>query len=153
VWRAESQPRLTVRAHNWVVLGDLSPGRPWTCLPLAARLYFRKSQLPEGETFRTKTALAVEMLREAAEESKAPVLAAFDGAYAMTTVIRPCLNPPEGTPRIECVTRLRKDARLYEPLRPSAKNPQGGRPRKWGKRLPSPQNHEKWDVPWRQARA
>jgi hypothetical protein len=143
----------TVRAHNWVVLGDLSPGKPWTYLPLAARLYFRKSQLPEGETFRTKTALAVEMLREVAAVSKTPVLAAFDGAYAMETVIRPCLNPPEGTPRIECVTRLRKDARLYEPLRPSEKNPKGGRPRKWGKRQPSPQNHEKWGVPWQRGRA
>ena len=143
----------TVRAHNWVVLGDLSPGEPWTYLPLAARLYFRKSQLPEGETFRTKTALAVEILREVAEESEAPVLAAFDGAYAMETVVGPCLNPPEGTPRIEVVTRLRKDARLYEPLQPSEKNPQGGRPRKWGKRLPAPQNHEKWDVPWQRARA
>jgi hypothetical protein len=106
----------TVRAHNWVVLGDLSPGEPWAYLPLAARLYFRKSQLPEGETFRTKTALAVEMLRAVAGKSKVPVLAAFDGAYAMETVIGPCLNPPEGTPRIEFVTRLRKDARLYEPL-------------------------------------
>jgi hypothetical protein len=143
----------TVRAHNWVALGDLSPGRPWTYLPLAARLYFRKSQLPEGETFRTKTALAVELLREVAVESKVPVLAAFDGAYAMATVIRPCLNPPAGMPRIECVTRLRKDARLYAPLQPSEKNPQGGRPRKWGRRLPSPQNHEKWDVPWQQCHA
>jgi hypothetical protein len=52
----------TVRAHNWVVPGDLSPGRPWTYMPLAARLYFRKSQLPESETFRTITAMAVEML-------------------------------------------------------------------------------------------
>lgn len=143
----------TVRAHHWVAPGDLAPGKPWTYLPLASRLYFRKSQLPEGETFRTKTALAVEMLREVAEESEAPVLAAFDGAYAMATVIRPCLNPPDGKRRIEFVTRLRKDARLYEPLPPADKNPKGGRPRTWGKRLPSPQNHEKWNVPWQQGRA
>jgi hypothetical protein len=50
----------TVRAHNWVVRGDLLPGRPWTYLPHAVRLYCRQSQLPAGETFRTKTALAVE---------------------------------------------------------------------------------------------
>ena len=143
----------TVRAHNWVVMGDLAPGKPWTYLPLAARLYFRKSQMPEGETFRTKTALAVEMLRVVAEESKAPILAAFDGAYAMDTVIRPCLNPPHGKQRIEFVTRLRKDARLYELLPPSAKNPKGGRPRKWGKRLPAPQNHEQWNVSWQNGRA
>ena len=123
-------------------MGDLAPGKPWTYMPTASRLYFRKSQLPAGERFRTKTAMAVEMLREVDAESAAPVLAAFDGAYAMETVIKPCLNPPEGKRRIEFVTRLRRDARLYEPLDASAKNPKGGRPRKWGKRLPSPQEHD-----------
>ncbi len=143
----------TVRAHNWVVLGDLTPGRPWTYLPLASRLYFRKSQLPIGERFRTKTALAVQMLRQLDGESAAPVLAAFDGAYAMDTVIEPCLFPPPGRRRIEFVTRLRKDARLYEPLEAAPKNPKGGRPRKWGKRLPSPQEHVQWNVPWQTGRA
>jgi hypothetical protein len=143
----------TVRAHNWVVMGDLAPGKPWTYMPLAARLYFRKSQLPVGEGFRTKTAMAVEMLRVVDGESEAPVLAAFDGAYAMKTVIEPCLTPPPGGRRINFVTRLRKDARLYEPLQASSKNPKGGRPRKWGKRLPSPQEHEKWKVNWQVGRA
>jgi|WetSurMetagenome_2_1015567.scaffolds.fasta_scaffold121230_1 hypothetical protein len=143
----------TVRAHNWVVMGDLAPGKPWTYMPTASRLYFRKSQLPAGERFQTKTAMAVEMLREVDAESAVPILAAFDGAYAMETVIKPCLNPPEGKRRIEFVTRLRKDARLYEPLEKTAKNPNGGRPRKWGKRLPSPQEHAKWNVPWRRGRA
>jgi len=143
----------TVRAHNWVVLGDLAPGRPWTHLPLASRLYFRKSQLPIGEQFRTKTAMAVEMLRQLDGESAAPVLAAFDGAYVMDTVIEPCLYPPPGRRRIEFVTRLRKDARLYEPLEASPQNPKGGRPRKWGKRLPSPQEHSRWNVPWQIGRA
>jgi hypothetical protein len=143
----------TVRAHNWVVMGDLAPGKPWTYMPLAARLYFRKSQLPVGEGFRTKTAMAVEMLRVVDGESEAPVLAAFDGAYATGTVINPCLNPPPGGRRINFVTRLRKDARLYEPLQASSKSPKGGRPRKWGKRLPSPQEHEKWEVDWQVGRA
>jgi hypothetical protein len=143
----------TVRAHNWVVMGDLVPGRPWSYLPLASRLYFRKSQLPIGEQFRTKTALAVDMLREVDGESAAPVLAAFDGAYAMETVIEPCLNPPAGRRRIEFVTRLRKDARLYEPLETSPRNSKGGRPRKWGKRLPAPQKHEQWKLEWQRGRA
>jgi hypothetical protein len=142
----------TVRAHNWVVLGDLAPGKPWTYMPMASRLYFRKSQVPVGETFRTKTALGVEMLRQADEESAAPILAAFDGGYATDSVVGPCLNPPEGRRRIEFVTRLRKDARLYEPCKPSAKNPKGGRPRKWGKRLPAPQEHTQWKVPWQTGR-
>ena len=63
----------TVRAHNWVMLGDLAPGQPWTYLPLASRRCFRQSQLPVGETFRTKTALAVDMLRQVQGRSQAPV--------------------------------------------------------------------------------
>ena len=138
----------TVRAHNWVEMGDLLPGKPWTYLPIAARLYFRKSQLPVGESFRTKTDLAVEMLRKADAESAVPILAAFDGAYAMETVIEPCLNPPPGGRRIEFVTRLRKDARLYRPLEEATKSPRGGRPRKWGERLPAPQDHARWKAKW-----
>ena len=42
----------TVRTHNWVVMDDLLPGQPWTFLPHSSRLYFRRNQLPEGETFR-----------------------------------------------------------------------------------------------------
>jgi DDE superfamily endonuclease len=138
----------TVRAHNWVGMGDLVPGKPWSYLPVAARLYFRKNQLPVGESFRTKTDWAVDMLRQADAESKAPILAVFDGAYAMETVIGPCLNPPPGGRRIEFVTRLRRDARLYQPLREELKKPQGGRPRIWGRRLPAPQEHAKWNVRW-----
>jgi hypothetical protein len=143
----------TVRAHNWVVMGQLVPGKPWTYLPCASRLYFRRSQLPIDETFQTKTASAVQMLQQADRESEAPVLAAFDGAYAMETVIRPLLNPAPGNRRIDFVTRLRRDARLYHPLVEEAKKPQGGRPRKWGRRMAAPQNHEKWDVSWQHGRA
>jgi hypothetical protein len=143
----------TVRAHNWVVMGDLMPGKPWTYMPCASRLYFRKSQLPMGEVFRTKTSSAVEMLREADGQSEAPILAAFDGAYAMETVIRPCLDPPQGQRRIEFVTRLRRDARLYHPLVSQPKDPKGGRPPKWGRRMAAPQNHEKWDLDWQNGHA
>jgi hypothetical protein len=40
-----------VRAHNWVVMGDVVPGTPWIYLPHAVRLYCRKTRLPAGETF------------------------------------------------------------------------------------------------------
>lgn len=143
----------TVRAHNWVVLGDLIPGQPWTYLPVASRLYFRQSQLPAGESFRTKTGWAVDMLRQADAESGAPILAVFDGAYAMETVIKPCLNPPPDGRRIEFVTRLRRDARLYQPLEKTTKNPKGGRPRKWGRRWPAPQQHAQWKAKWQTGRA
>jgi len=143
----------TVRAHNWVVMGDLVPGKPWSYLPVASRLYFRKSQLPVGETFCTKTDWAVDMLRQADAESAVPILAVFDGAYAMGTVIEPCLNPPPDGRRIEFITRLRRDARLYKPWDEGPKNRKGGRPRKWGRRLPAPQNHSQWKVRWQTGRA
>jgi DDE superfamily endonuclease len=141
----------TVRAHNWVEMGDLRPGRPWTYLPHAARLYCRQSQLPAGEIFRTKTALAVELLRQAAAESPAPILAVFDGAYAVDTVVTPCLAPAGGRRRIELVTRRRADARLYHPV--VVKSQAKGRPPKWGPRLAAPQHHLYWPVGWQASRA
>ena len=107
------------------MLGELISGKPWTYLPEASRLYFRKSQLPAGETFQTKTAVAVEMFRQADATSNSPILAAFDGAYAMETVVGPCLEPADTHRRIDFVTRLRCDARLYVPLVESGKKPEG----------------------------
>jgi DDE superfamily endonuclease len=139
----------TVRAHNWVVMGSLVPGTPWTYLPHTARLYFRQSQLPEGETFRKKTQWAALLLQQADEVSMAAILAVFDGAYANKTVIGSCLNPTGGQRRIEFVTRLRFDARLYKP-KVANKN---GRPRKWGRRLPAPQHHDQWEQSWQKGQA
>ena len=141
----------TVRAHNWVVAGDRMPGTPWAYLPHTSRLYFRESQLPAGEAFATKTALAAAMLRQADADSPAPVLAVFDGAYANKAVVGPCLDPAKGR-RIDVVTRLRFDARLYRPLDPRAGR-RRGRPRKWGDRLPAPEHHDRWDVPWQDGAA
>jgi DDE superfamily endonuclease len=143
----------TVRAHNWVVMGDLVPGKPWTYLPHTARLYFRKSQLPAGEEFRKKTTWAVEMLRQVDAESTVPILGVFDGAYANRTVIRPCLNPAAGQRRIDVVTRLREDAQLHASKAAVAKKKRG-RPRLWGKRLPAPKDHEKWkQTTWQESAA
>jgi DDE superfamily endonuclease len=141
----------TVRAHNWVVMGDLVPGTPWTYLPHSARLYCRQSQLPPGETFHTKTAWAVALLRQADAESTAPILGVFDGAYGVATVVEPCMHPDPGQRRIEILTRLRVDARLYYPVvsRPCRK----GRRPKWGERLAAPQHHVYWSTAWRAGRA
>jgi DDE superfamily endonuclease len=141
----------TVRAQNWVAMGDLHPSRPWTYLPHGARLYRRQSQLPTGETFRPKTALAVDLLRQADAEATAPLLAVFDGAYAVETVIRPCLTPQADQRRIEIVTRLRADARLYHPLVVRTR-PKGRRP-VWGARMAAPQHHVYWPVSWQRSRA
>ena len=143
----------TVRAHNWVVLGDLIPGKPWWYLPHSSRLYFRKSQLPQGETFRTKLQLGTEMLQQEARTSTTRVLGVFDGAFANRVVVPNCLRPENGEdPRIEILTKLRTDACLHAPLAVTATKKRG-RPRKWGQRLAAPKDHDQWDAPWEDGEA
>jgi len=132
-------------------MGDRLPGRPWMYLPHAARWYCRRSQLPADETCQAKTALAVAMLRQAEAESAAPILGVFDGAYAVDTVVRPCLEPETGQQRVELVTRLRADARLYHPV--GARLRAKGRPPKWGARVAAPQHHVYWPAAWQASRA
>ena len=136
----------TARAHNWVVVGALlpQPGQPALFLPTAGRLYFRKTQLPPAEKgppilFRTKCALPVELGREQANACPGKHLLVFDGGFAVGSVVRPLVKPEEANlPRIDFVTRLRRDGRLYA-LPPTVRRQgQGGPLPKWGKRLPPP---------------
>lgn len=139
----------TVRAHNWVVLGALlpRPEQPAWFLPQAARLYFRASQLPAGETFRTKCALLVELLQLQARDPGEAYLAVFDGGFALRSVVRPLVRPAPGIPRVEILTRLRGDARLF--ALPEERQPgQRGPRRKWGRRLPPPRQGGRWAGPW-----
>jgi hypothetical protein len=147
----------TVRAHNWVALGAVleNPGKPAWFLPISGRLYFRKSQLPRlspasgrTEPFRTKCELAVELLREQARILGGRHLAAFDGGYALRSVIRPLVSPEDGAARIEFLTRLRLDARLYAPLPERHRSNQ-----KWGRRLPPPRQGGWWTRHWHQGTA
>jgi hypothetical protein len=142
----------TVRAHNWVVIGGLLPvdGQPATFLPVAGDLYFRKSQLPTGKTFCTKNELLVGLLRHQAKTGEGPHLAAFDGAFAVANVVRPLLHPRpvDEAPRIEFITRLRKDARLC--ALPPQKRPdkrRGPMP-KWGRPLKPPSQGGRWPGKW-----
>ena len=143
-----------MRAHNWVVLGALldNPGQPPWCLPLSGRLYFRKSQLPlqsqdsdHTVVFRTKCELVVELIREQARITGGRHLGIFDGAYALRSVVRPLVQPGPGHPRIEFLTRLRPDARLYALPPPGCRANQ-----KWGRRLPPPCQGGRWSGPWQE---
>jgi DDE superfamily endonuclease len=146
----------TVRAHNWVVLGALlhEPDKPGWFLPIAGRLYFRKSQLPAGPAgpvaFRTKCELAMELLREQARIAPGHKhLGVVDGGFALRSVVRPLVLPEDGSPRIDFLTRLRRDARLF--ALPPAERPAGSRgPKpKWGRRLEPPCRGGRWKVEWR----
>ncbi len=142
----------TVRAHNWVVTGALLPmlQRPALFLPIAGQLYFRKTQLPDAQngppiSFRTKNELLVEQFRWHAKSCDGKNLAIFDGAFAVTNVVCPLVKPDDPKqPRIDIVTRLRCDARLYElPPVPCRKG------QKWGKRLAAPNKGAEWPTEWK----
>src|SRR6516165_1382718 len=146
----------TVRAHNWVVLGALlpRPSQPAWFLPHTGRLYFRKSQLPDGETFRTKCELLVNLLRrEAAHVPEGEHLGVFDGAIAVASVVRPLVRPQEPEhQRVEFLTRLRGDARLHALPTESPPGKRGPKP-KWGQRLPPPRCGGRWPGNWQEGKA
>jgi hypothetical protein len=129
----------TVRAHDWVVLGRLlaNGAQPAWFLPQTARLYFRQSQLPTTpveEPFHTKCELAVELYRQQAAALPGLHLPIFDGGFAFRSVVRPLVLPEPGMPRIEFLTRLRHDARLYR-LPPEKPAGQPGPRARWGATL------------------
>jgi hypothetical protein len=149
----------TVRAHNWVVVGALlaHPGQPAHFAPTAARLYFRQSQLPaagnvgvEPARFQTKCELLVELARQQAQTVAGPHLLVHDGGFALHSVVRPLVCPAQpGVPRIDVITRLRHDARLYV-WPPPERSGRQGRPPVWGRRLPPPRQGGRWAGPWQE---
>ena len=151
----------TVRAHNWVILGALLPetGRPALFLPVAGRLYFRKTQLPAAQKgppipFRTKCALLVELGRQHADACSGQALGVFDGGFALRSVVRPLVRPDEpGLARVDILTRLRHDARLHALPPPTRRPGQRGPSPKWGKRLPPPRQGGSWPGAWQASQA
>src|SRR3954454_16258597 len=125
-----------VYGHVFVVLALLVGHPAWgvVALPLLARLYVRKKDLPgidpkHRPPFRTKLELAVELLRWAKpwlELLGLPVWVVADGAYAKKEVLKPAMSLG-----MTVVSRLRKDAALRSlpGPRPAGKR---GRPRTYG---------------------
>jgi hypothetical protein len=141
-----------------VVLGDLlhNPDNPAWFLPVTGRLYFRNSQLPtypDLEKFRTKNELLVEMVQQQVSQHPGKHLVVHDGAFAVRNVVRPLVLPPEGQARVEFVTRLRQDARLYALPPTERRRGQRGRMPRWGQRLAPPRQGGRWSVPWQVAKA
>lgn len=145
----------TVRAHNWVVIGALVPReqQPAWFLPHTGRLYFRKSQLPAGEEFRTKCDMVVELARREATAIPGKHLAVFDGAFAVASVVRPLTCPEGAHPVVDFLTRLRGDARVY--AAPTDQRPAGrrGPTPKWGRLLPPPRQGGRWPGAWQTGQA
>ena len=125
-----------VYGHVFVVLAMLVAHPAWgvAALPLLARLYVRKKDLPgidpkHRPAFRTKLELAVELLRWAKPWLgllKLPIWVVADGAYANAAFLKPAKAMG-----MTVVSRLRKDAalRTLPGPRPLGKR---GRPRTYG---------------------
>ena len=128
---------LTNWGHSWVVLCvivalPLRPGHFFS-LPILLRLYVNKKTAARTRLpYRTRPELAVEMLAilcQRHENRRFHVIA--DAAYGGQSVLA---HLPE---TCDLTSRLDLDARLYDP--PPARKPgTPGRPRKRGRRLPTP---------------
>jgi len=129
---------ITNWGHSWVVLGVIVelPFRPgyYYCLPILFRLYLnKKSAEKHRRTYRTRPELAVEMLGVLCDHRKNQRFhVVADSAYGGQSVL--CHLPTN----CDLTSRLVKDARLYA-APPEQKPGTNGRPRKFGKRLPTPQ--------------
>ena len=125
-----------VYGHVFVVLAVLAAHPAWgvVALPLLARLYVRKKDLPgidpkHRPEFRTKLELAIELLRWAKPWLGllgVPIWVVADGAYANAAFLKPAMALG-----MTVVSRLRKDAALRTLPGP---RPAGtrGRPRTYG---------------------
>jgi hypothetical protein len=107
-----------VYGHVWVVLGLLAAHPLWgvIALPLLARLYVRRKDLPRIDpkhrpAFRTKLELAVDLMRWASSWLGflgKPVWVVADGAYAKAPFLKPLRALA-----VTVVSRLRKDSALW----------------------------------------
>ena len=129
---------ITNWGHSWVVLGVIMelPFRQghYFFLPILFRLYLNKSKATKHRrTYRTRPELAVEMLQVLSGHWKHRRFhAVADSAYGGQSVL--CHLPSN----CDLTSRLVKDARLYDAV-PERKAGAKGRPRKRGRRLPTPQ--------------
>jgi hypothetical protein len=83
-----------------------------------------------------------------AEEPQRPLCITVDGRFTNRTVLRGL--PPEVT----LIGRLRGDARLYRVAQRPCSGPRGGRPRRYGARLPTPEQVRcEQSIPWQSVTA
>ncbi len=124
-------------AHNWLV-GAITIRLPqwpmirWV-LPAVFALYRKRSDCESDDIFRTRQELAGEMIQTAAESlPEVRLRVSADGQYAKRQVVQVL---PE---TVNLVSRIRRDAAIYQlPPKRRPKGKRGRKPKK-GKRLPCP---------------
>jgi hypothetical protein len=129
---------ITNWGHCWVVLGVLLKlpfcGDRWFCLPVLFRLYVPKKTTDKKRLpYYTKPQLAVQMLQLLCRRFENKQFHAVgDATYGGKSVL--CNLPAN----CGLTSRLKMDARLYDAPPPRTNSRKGGRPRKRGRRLPTP---------------
>jgi len=121
-----------ILGHNWVVLGLLhycSMFSKWLCLPILSELFIPESVSGKEKEHKSRIDMAVDMIKRVQSFVNTKFTLVADGLYAKKTLVRHCICE-----NIPFISRLRNDAGLYEIPKP---NQARGRPRKYGKRLPS----------------
>jgi hypothetical protein len=123
--------------HSWVIVGLIvqfrfHPHRCF-CLPILFRLYRSQQTVRrQGGAYRTRPELAVELLDLlCARLAPRQFHVVADSTYGGQSVLR------QLPPNCDLTSRLLLEARLYE-APPPRRHGQNGRPRKRGKRLPTP---------------
>jgi hypothetical protein len=130
---------ITNWGHCWVSLGVICKlpfcGDRWFCLPVLFRLYVPKKTADKKRlAYHTKPQLAVQMLELLCGRWESRRFHAVgDSAYGGKSVL---LNLPANC---DLTSRLKMDARLYDAPPARRKSRKGGRPRKRGTRLPTPE--------------
>ena len=124
-------------AHNWIV-GTITlrlprwPGMRWA-LPVVFALYRKSADCNKEHPFATRQVLAARMVQQAAEAlPDVRIRVAADGQYATRDMV---VGLPQN---VSFVSRIRRDAAIYD-LPPTQRLAgRRGRPALKGKRLPTP---------------
>jgi hypothetical protein len=120
---------LYIFGHNWVTLSVIYRSKLLKksfSLPFKFKLFVDKNQ-------KSRVQLMIEMLEEIRTHVSIPILLVVDGLYAKKDLMQYCVSH-----HITLISRLRRDASVYEPLEEN--NYSGrGRPRKYGKKINLPQ--------------
>jgi len=130
---------ITNWGHCGVIVGVICKlpfcGDRWFCLPILFRLYVpKKTAQKKSLPYYTKPQLAVQMLRLLCGRLENRQFHAIgDSTYGGKSVL---LKLPDNC---GLTSRLAMDARLYDAPPARSRSRKGGRPRKRGTRLPTPQ--------------
>lgn len=120
--------------HNWVVLGllhHISVFKRWFCFPFVAKLFIPNEYVQAPFEFKSRIAIAIDLLKQLKAYTDMPITLVADGLYAKKNLVQYCIE--QGIPFI---SRLRSDAVLHKPVVSDTPATRGrGRPRKYGDRI------------------